>query len=95
MAFDTVSDLLAHIAQLPDDRQFEARDRVARAIERPAPAARAALGLLALDLAVDVDASAEAVDPSLTLDPALTVGAPVVSDGVIVVPELVPDRASA
>ena len=93
MAFDTVSDLLAHIAQGPADRQFEARNRVARAIERPAPAARAALGLLALDLAVD--APAEADDPSGALDPSVTVGAPVVSDGVIVVPELVPDRASA
>ena len=53
MAFDTVSDLLAHISRLPSEQQLAARDRVALAIEGPAPAARAALGLLALDLAVD------------------------------------------
>jgi hypothetical protein len=50
---DSVSDLLAAIERLPDDRGRVARARVAAAIERPADEARVALGLLALDLADD------------------------------------------
>jgi len=51
VALDSVSDLLAAIERLPDDRGQVARARVAAAIERPADEARLALGLLALDLA--------------------------------------------
>lgn len=51
MALDDIAGLLDEIRRLPEDRARRARERVARAIERPAPEARARLGLLALDLA--------------------------------------------
>jgi hypothetical protein len=52
VAIDTVAELLAAIAALPPAEQAVARARVAAALEVPAPGVRAALGLLALDLAV-------------------------------------------
>jgi hypothetical protein len=51
VAIDTVAELLTAIAALPASEQAAARARVVAALEAPAPAARAALGLLALDLA--------------------------------------------
>jgi hypothetical protein len=51
VAFDSVPELLAAIGALPAPQREAARARVAAALEGPAPAARAALGLLALDLA--------------------------------------------
>jgi hypothetical protein len=48
---DTVPQLLAAIELLPPRERMAARDRVAEAMTRTAPAARAALGLLALDVA--------------------------------------------
>jgi hypothetical protein len=48
---DTIPQLLAAIDTLPAVERAAARGRVADAIALPAPAARAALGLLALDVA--------------------------------------------
>jgi hypothetical protein len=48
---DTVQDLLTAIDALPEPEREHARRRVTAAVEQPAPAARAALGLLALDVA--------------------------------------------
>jgi hypothetical protein len=48
---DTVQDLLAAIERLPEPERLTARARVEAAIDRPAAQARAALGLLALDVA--------------------------------------------
>jgi len=47
---DTVQELLTAIDGLPAPDREVARRRVDAAIERPAPEARAALGLLALDV---------------------------------------------
>jgi hypothetical protein len=52
---DTIADLLTAVEGLPPARREEARARIAEAIAAPAPAARAALGVLALDL-VDLTA---------------------------------------
>jgi hypothetical protein len=57
---DTVQDLLAAIDALAEPDRQAARRRVEAAIEQPAPAARAALGLLALDVAGLLDASPSA-----------------------------------
>lgn len=62
MALDTIPDLLAAIDRLPAAQRHRARARVAAAIDRPAPAARAALGLLALDLAPAVASSELVID---------------------------------
>lgn len=51
MPLDTVNDLLAAIDRLPPLERHRARVRVAAAMNRPAVEARAALGLIALDLA--------------------------------------------
>ncbi len=51
MALDTVAGLLEAVAELPPSARARADARVAAALELPAPACRAALGLLALDLA--------------------------------------------
>ncbi len=51
MHIDTVQDLLAAIERLPEDDRADARRSVEAAIARPALEARAALGLLALDVA--------------------------------------------
>ncbi len=48
---DSVADLLATIRTLPADERAAATARIEDALELPAPAARMALGLLALDLA--------------------------------------------
>ena len=50
MRLDTVQELLTTIDELPARDREVARRRVDAAIERPAPEARAALGLLALDV---------------------------------------------
>jgi hypothetical protein len=47
---DTVADLLAAIARLPQPERARAEARVAAAMERPALACWARLGLLALEL---------------------------------------------
>jgi hypothetical protein len=47
----TVPALLAHVAGLPSARRDAARTRIEAALELPAMRARAALGMLALDLA--------------------------------------------
>ncbi len=56
MRLDSVDDLLTAIDGLPGPARDAARARVMDALERPAPAARMALGLLALDLAGEVAA---------------------------------------
>jgi hypothetical protein len=71
MALDTIPELLSAIERLPADEQRRARARVAAAVERPAGAARAALGLLALDIAPQV------VDDEVVIDltePAVAAG---------------------
>ncbi len=55
---DDIGDLLAAVGRLSAPEQRVARARVAAAIERPAVEARAALGLLALDVAGQLQASA-------------------------------------
>ena len=50
MHIDTVQDLLTAIERLPEDDRADARREVEAAIARPALEARAALGLLALDV---------------------------------------------
>jgi hypothetical protein len=52
---DTVQDLLMAIDLLAEPDREAARRRVEAAIEQPAPEARAALGLLALDVAGMID----------------------------------------
>jgi hypothetical protein len=79
---DSITDLLATIDALPPAEQRVARRRVESALDGPAAAARAALGLLALDLA--------ARNP---LDATAGVDADAVE--VIVLPELQPQRATA
>jgi hypothetical protein len=56
---DTIADLLAVVEELPPAHREEARARIAEAIAAPAPAARAALGVLALDL-IDLTADVTA-----------------------------------
>lgn len=51
MHIDTVQELLTAIERLPEDDRADARREVEAAIARPALEARAALGLLALDVA--------------------------------------------
>lgn len=51
MALDTIAGLLETVALLPEPARASARARVAAAMELPAVSCRAALGLLALDLA--------------------------------------------
>jgi hypothetical protein len=51
VALDTVAGLLEAVARLPEPARTRARARVTSALQLPAPSARAALGLLALDLA--------------------------------------------
>jgi|AntRauTorcE11897_2_1112592.scaffolds.fasta_scaffold206260_1 hypothetical protein len=51
MQLDTIRDLLIAIDALPETDRERARRRIEAALEQPAPAARAALGLIALDLA--------------------------------------------
>ena len=60
MALDTIPELLAAIDDLPADERRRARARVVAAVERPAASARAALGLLALDIAPRVQAAGAA-----------------------------------
>jgi hypothetical protein len=50
LPLDTVADLLAAVARLPQPERARAEARVAAALERPAPQCRARLGLLALEL---------------------------------------------
>jgi hypothetical protein len=57
---DTIAELLTVVEELPPARREEARARIAEAIAAPAPAARAALGVLALDLVdLTVDLTAD------------------------------------
>lgn len=56
MPLDTVADLLAAVARLPQPERARARARVEAALELPALACRARLGLLALELAGEDDA---------------------------------------
>jgi hypothetical protein len=79
---DSITDLLATIDALPPAEQRAARRRVESALDGPAPAARAALGLLALDLAATCATDAAAGPGSEEVE-------------VIVLPELVPQRATA
>lgn len=58
MALDTVAGLLEAVTLLPEPAQARARARVAAAMELPAASCRAALGLLALDLADGADDAA-------------------------------------
>jgi hypothetical protein len=58
MALDTIRELLAAVERLPEPGRTEARGRVVAAISQPAPAARLALGTLALDLLDLTDVSA-------------------------------------
>jgi hypothetical protein len=53
---DTVADLLATVARLPQPERARAEARIAAAMERPAAPCRARLGLLALELSEDEDA---------------------------------------
>jgi hypothetical protein len=53
VAIDTIPQLLATIEHLPSDQRATYLRRVDAAIARPAPAARVALGLLALELAAN------------------------------------------
>ncbi len=62
MALDTIPDLLAAIDRLPAGARREARERVAAAVEQPAPAARVALGLLALDLVAEIEPTELMID---------------------------------
>jgi hypothetical protein len=50
LPLDTVADLLAAVARLPQPERARAEARVAEELERPAPQCRARLGLLALEL---------------------------------------------
>jgi hypothetical protein len=77
---DSITDLLATIDALPPAERRAARRRVESALDGPAASARAALGLLALDLA--------ATSPT---DPVAAPGC----DDVIVLPDLAPQRATA
>lgn len=62
MHIDSVKDLLAAIERLPQPDRADARRSVEDAIARPALEARAALGLLALDVAGELaGASAEVI----------------------------------
>lgn len=80
MRLDSVADLLATIDALPDAARRAATARVEHALDLPAPAARMALGLLALDLLDE-----PAVAASDTVRPA----------EVIVLPDTLPVAASA
>ena len=71
VALDTIPELLAAVDRLPADERRRAWARVAAAVERPAPAARAALGLLALDIAPRVEGTELVID--LT-EPAVAAG---------------------
>jgi hypothetical protein len=66
MAMDTITDLLAAVDLLPDPDRSEARERIAAALAQPAPAARLALGTLALDL----------LDPTPTARPGVPAARP-------------------
>ncbi len=88
----TVAGLLQAIEGLPVHLRAQAHERVAAALEQgSAAAARAALGLLALDLAPIV-AAADLAPTVAPVDPA-----PIVAPGphVVVLPELVPTAATA
>jgi hypothetical protein len=54
VALDSLADLLAAVERLPEPERARARARVAEAVQLPAVACRAALGMLALDLAEPV-----------------------------------------
>jgi hypothetical protein len=54
---DTVADLLAAVARLPQPERARAEARIAAAMERPAPQCRARIGLLALELSEAEDAT--------------------------------------
>jgi hypothetical protein len=61
LPLDTVADLLAAVARLEQPQRARAEARIAAALERPAPACRARLGLLALELSAASDEARDAV----------------------------------